>query len=472
MNNIDYNNHLNRKRDNGIVGNYGNSLINKPLNNPFDVNNHIDSGFQSGPHNDFAGGSNGAHGVNANKHQANYYNWSNQNLNGNCLSNPGVGGNNVFSANVTAPIGGVRNNDISDNLFSNLGGTIDGGNYGNSLNNEAISGNSCGSFSSQNNNNLSGYISNLNSNSDKNTFGLGFESVSGKIGNNNTTSTNDNTQSFTSQFENNNSNFGILNFNNNTTSQLVMGIVSNTVKETAGLNSEKISQLQLWFPQTIASLKSHFVVSHEYVLKKLLFMICPFITFFTHGNNINSRSLSYENYQTSISSRSESDMSALPTLFSDLYIPLMGFITYVLADGVINGVFSQFNPQILGSTATFSIVLLIAEIILFQLVSYIFAGRVLTTLDLFSSMGYKYTSIVLCDIILLFIGGKRNHVFWFFFIYISLSSSLVVYLMLKVISNHKLSNQYSMIQQSGLTFVIIIFSIIQIPLCWILLPSV
>lgn len=258
----------------------------------------------------------------------------------------------------------------------------------------------------------------------------------------------------------------MLNFGNNT-SQLVMGIVSNTVKETTGLNSEKISQLQLWFPQTIASLRSHFAVSHEYVLKKIFLIICPFIMFFTQ----NKKSFSYNNH-TSISSNTSDGGACLPTLFSDLYIPLMGFITYVLADGVINGVFSQFNPQILGSTATFSIVLLITEIILFQLVAYIFSARVLSTLDLISTLGYKYTSIVLCDFVLLSTGGIKTHLFWGLFIYFSISSSLLVYMMLKVISTQSFSNQFSMIQQSGLTIVIFISSLVQIPLCWILLPSI
>ncbi|KAL5368501.1 transmembrane domain-containing protein [Cryptosporidium parvum] len=259
----------------------------------------------------------------------------------------------------------------------------------------------------------------------------------------------------------------MLNFGNNT-SQLVMGIVSNTVKETTGLNSEKISQLQLWFPQTIASLRSHFAVSHEYVIKKILLIICPYITFFTQNKR---KSFSYENH-TSISSNANDGGVNLPTLFSDLYIPLMGFITYILADGVINGVFSQFNPQMLGSTATFSIVLLITEIILFQLVAYIFAARVLSTLDLISTLGYKYTSIVLCDFALLSTGGIKTYLFWALFIYFSISSSLLVYMMLKVISTRSFSNQFSMIQQSGLTIVIIISSLVQIPLCWILLPSI
>ncbi|KAH8584066.1 5 transmembrane domains [Cryptosporidium sp. chipmunk genotype I] len=259
----------------------------------------------------------------------------------------------------------------------------------------------------------------------------------------------------------------MLNFGNNT-SQLVMGIVSNTVKETTGLNSEKISQLQLWFPQTIASLRSHFAVSHEYVLKKIFLIICPFITFFTQNKR---NSFSYENH-TSISSNASDGGACLPTLFSDLYIPLMGFITYVLADGVINGVFSQFNPQMLGSTATFSIVLLTTEIILFQLIAYIFAARVLSTLDLISTLGYKYTSIVLCDFALLSTGGVKTHLFWGLFIYFSISSSLLVYMMLKVISTQSFSNQFSMIQQSGLTIVIFISSLVQIPLCWILLPSI
>ncbi|KAJ1611317.1 transmembrane domain-containing protein [Cryptosporidium canis] len=259
----------------------------------------------------------------------------------------------------------------------------------------------------------------------------------------------------------------MLGFGNNT-SQLVMGIVSNTVKETTGLNSEKISQLQLWFPQTIASLRSHFAVSHEYVLRKIFLIICPFITFFTQNKR---KSFSYEGH-TSIYSGENDRGICPPTLFSDLYIPLMGFITYVLADGVINGVFSQFNPQILGSTATFSIVLLITEIILFQLVAYIFAARVLSTLDLISTLGYKYTSIVLCDFMLLFTGGVKSHLFWGIFIYLSVSSSLLVYMMLKVISAQSLSNQFSIIQQSGLTVVIFISSLVQVPLCWVLLPSI
>ncbi|EEA05051.1 Hrf1 family protein [Cryptosporidium muris RN66] len=252
------------------------------------------------------------------------------------------------------------------------------------------------------------------------------------------------------------------------TSQFVMGFVANKVKETTGVDSEQISQLQLWFPNTIALLRRHFAVSHEYVARKLFLLVCPFAALATRQGREHIFSAS------SISPQSDSqECSYLPTLFPDLYIPLMSLITYILAVGVIHGAYGHFHPQLLGSTATFASALMFAEVTLIQFCSYIFSGRIQSILEIISALGYKYVSTVLCYIIILITGGIKSNLFWIASLYLSISTVIVIYLTLSYIMKSELYAQYNAAyQKSGSNIVLYVASIIQIPILWSLLPSI
>jgi hypothetical protein len=78
----------------------------------------------------------------------------------------------------------------------------------------------------------------------------------------------------------------------------------------------------------------------------------------------------------------------------DLYIPVMGLITYVLLTGFIMGTQMRFTPEDLGINASSLLAWLAFEIILIWL--GLFLARVtaqLSLLDIISYCSYKYISI-------------------------------------------------------------------------------
>merc|ERR1719487_1131100 len=77
----------------------------------------------------------------------------------------------------------------------------------------------------------------------------------------------------------------------------------------------------------------------------------------------------------------------------DLYVPLMAYVTYVLLYGLTRGASGTFTPDLLASTATFAMVLLVLEVMVAKLGCYLSGAAVISMLDLFANCGYKYVSL-------------------------------------------------------------------------------
>uniref|UniRef100_A0A672LVJ7 Protein YIF1 n=1 Tax=Sinocyclocheilus grahami TaxID=75366 RepID=A0A672LVJ7_SINGR len=78
----------------------------------------------------------------------------------------------------------------------------------------------------------------------------------------------------------------------------------------------------------------------------------------------------------------------------DLYIPVMGFITYVLVAGLALGTQNRFSPEILGIQASSALVWLIIEVLAVLLSLYLVTVNTdLTTIDLVAFSGYKYVGM-------------------------------------------------------------------------------
>ncbi|CAM4576115.1 unnamed protein product [Leuciscus chuanchicus] len=79
----------------------------------------------------------------------------------------------------------------------------------------------------------------------------------------------------------------------------------------------------------------------------------------------------------------------------DLYIPVMGFITYVLVAGLALGTQNRFSPEILGIQASSALVWLIIEVLAVLLSLYLVTVNTdLTTIDLVAFSGYKYVGMI------------------------------------------------------------------------------
>ncbi|KAL0585711.1 hypothetical protein ABG067_004635 [Albugo candida] len=76
----------------------------------------------------------------------------------------------------------------------------------------------------------------------------------------------------------------------------------------------------------------------------------------------------------------------------DLYIPLMGFLTYILIVGYTKG--ASNHPDVIGADASYCLVMQLIEVAILASFLYLLNSSV-SFLDLIAFSGYKYTSLVI-----------------------------------------------------------------------------
>lgn len=138
---------------------------------------------------------------------------------------------------------------------------------------------------------------------------------------------------------------------------------------------------------SITKLKYYFAVDNRYVMNKLRLLFFPFAQ--------KDWSLKFDQ-ETAVQPRY--DLNA-----PDLYIPAMGYITYIVIAGFILGLQERFSPEQLGIQASSALAYNIFELIIYTITLYVTNIQTsLRTLDLVAFSGYKYASIVaiLCASIL------------------------------------------------------------------------
>ncbi|KAM9853001.1 protein YIF1B isoform 2-T2 [Aulostomus maculatus] len=129
----------------------------------------------------------------------------------------------------------------------------------------------------------------------------------------------------------------------------------------------------------ISKLKYYFAVDTMYVGRKLGLLIFPYM---------------HENWEVSY----QQDTPVAPRYdvnAPDLYIPSMGFITYVLVAGLALGTQNRFSPELLGVQASSALVWLVMEVLAVLLSLYLVTVNTdLTTIDLLAFSGYKYVGMI------------------------------------------------------------------------------
>ncbi|KAM6932002.1 protein YIF1B isoform 1-T1 [Lycodopsis pacificus] len=130
----------------------------------------------------------------------------------------------------------------------------------------------------------------------------------------------------------------------------------------------------------ISKMKYYFAVDTVYVGKKLGLLVFPYM---------------HENWEV----RYQQDTPVAPRFdvnAPDLYIPAMGFITYVLVAGLALGTQNRFSPELLGVQASSAFVWLIMEVLAVLLSLYLVTANTdLTTIDLLAFSGYKYVGMII-----------------------------------------------------------------------------
>mmetsp|Transcript_21341 Transcript_21341/g.46481 ORF Transcript_21341/g.46481 Transcript_21341/m.46481 type:complete len:224 (+) Transcript_21341:234-905(+) len=152
---------------------------------------------------------------------------------------------------------------------------------------------------------------------------------------------------------------------------------------------------------SVSALRGYFNVDHAYAVKKLSMVLFPF--------NIKTWRRGQHGGQGDSGDHSFSPPKDDP-LSPDLYIPLMAFVTYILAVGLHLGSIGTFTPDALGATASMGVVAMVLEIV------GLWAGFTLLDsarppwLEFLAYSGYKYVGITLNTIAGIGLGSKAYYV--------------------------------------------------------------
>jgi len=157
----------------------------------------------------------------------------------------------------------------------------------------------------------------------------------------------------------------------------------------------------------VSRVKFYFAVTTDYVLHKLMLLLFPFL---------NKEWGAYNNAGGEPTRHLNSP---------DLYIPVMGFATYVVAVAVALGNQGKFTPEMLGMTATTAFVWLMIEIGIVQLAMYLISVTTdIKIFDLASFSGYKFVHMIVCVVCAMLLGSTG---YYLSFIY---SSAAIVYFLI------------------------------------------
>eukprot|EP00741_Cyanophora_paradoxa_P015629 tig00020903_g15086.t1 len=137
------------------------------------------------------------------------------------------------------------------------------------------------------------------------------------------------------------------------------------------------------FGITHAGLRSYFAVDNLYVLNKLKILLLPYV----HKSWTRQRK-DVRGENESVYMPPRNDLNA-----PDLYIPLMAFVTYILAVGYTLGLGQRFKPEVLGMTASSGLGVLLFEVLLLKLGFYLLNSPPLPFFDAISYAGYKYVGV-------------------------------------------------------------------------------
>ncbi|VVC88345.1 unnamed protein product [Leptidea sinapis] len=152
---------------------------------------------------------------------------------------------------------------------------------------------------------------------------------------------------------------------------------------------KEVMQRELGKYVPVSRLRYYFAVDTRYVMKKLMLIILPF----THKEWM-------VKYDQDSPVQPRYDVNA-----PDLYIPSMGYLTYVLLAGFMLGLQHRFSPEQISIQASSALAYIIFEMVLYLATLYITNTTTsLKTLDLLAYSGYKYTTMICCLVAGLLLG--------------------------------------------------------------------
>lgn len=200
----------------------------------------------------------------------------------------------------------------------------------------------------------------------------------------------------------------------------------------------------------------YFKVSNRYVLKKLKMILFPYL-----HRNWKRKEVVIDFDHSPSSSRPIYHPPSTDEVAPDLYLPLMGFITYVILMSYILGADGTFHPEVLGDIASAAFIILFLENAALNLAFYLLSvPNSPAFLDTLAFTFYKFVPVNTSLVFGLLFG---SWIYWLTILLLGSSMGMFVARSLNPI----LSSQRnpSMSERSRNKIFLFIVGILQIPLC-------
>lgn len=226
-----------------------------------------------------------------------------------------------------------------------------------------------------------------------------------------------------------------------------------------------------WFESKIEFLREYFNVTHAYVRWRLLFVLLPLMQ---NPNQMVSRATSREVPQDEDEPTGQGNgigLRLFPGRRPDLYIPTMGYLTFVLAHSLSKG--TDFHPDDLYNIATLALLLGAVEVLIVKGAAYILNVPTYTLTDIVSVCGYKFINLSVAAISLMALFGTGRAVWIGIYLFASITAGLTVQKSLVAAGGYNASSQSYMGTASLAMEKIISIAAggSQFLWCWILMPA-
>jgi hypothetical protein len=238
-------------------------------------------------------------------------------------------------------------------------------------------------------------------------------------------------------------------------------------------NVEKTSQS--WFASRLNYFRDYFNVTHSYVRWKLLYVLLPFIPMASSGvSRTVSREIPYEGEDKTEQSGSGVGLRLMPGRRPDLYLPLMGYITFIIIYAFSKG--DAFHPDDLYNIASLAGVLGLLEVLAIKGTAYIVSLPTLTLTDIVAVCGYKFINLSLSVLSLILMGpGATSTTVWsILWLWAAAMAGLTVQKgLVAAIQYNSNVNQYMGTGSGNMEKLLsLVAGGSQVFWCWILMPSV
>lgn len=225
------------------------------------------------------------------------------------------------------------------------------------------------------------------------------------------------------------------------------------------------SSMSLW-PKLVVEARRYFNVTHGYVCRKVLWQLVPVTS--PKRKALDGEILGEKDWTARLQDGLEVEIEE-----PDLYIPIMGFVTYVVLCAMLKGLSDDFSPDVLGSTVSFALVLLALEVTVAKATLYMGGAVHAPAVDVAALLAYKYLYLsvqILLGFILGF--GRKPEGFIYKLLALGLTGSCSVALWQSL---RRLARMQPGLGQECQTEIHKIFSQVmpasQAILLWLLMPS-